>query len=153
MPDFTLTQEHIDLLQGANVRWSNVEYGAPKIDGKRPFGNGGAAIVPDMCDILGLDPEYESDVEHVKSIYYDLDTALQIVLQNQTFEPGVFHSEPYHSDWERYTASDLGLDVGDPCPSCEAETVSLDTEYPAIVKSLTESFMKCRNCDMRFPIE
>ena len=40
------------LLQEADWRWGRVEFGAPEIDGKRPFGSSGA-YYEDMGRILG----------------------------------------------------------------------------------------------------
>ena len=41
--EFTLTVDHITLLNNMWVDWSDVEYGAPEIDPKRPYGNSDVA--------------------------------------------------------------------------------------------------------------
>lgn len=152
MAIFKLKQEHIDLLANVYIRWHDAEYGAPEIDTKRPFGNSGSLIESDMCEALGLDQDDDSAVARATELYHDLDTALQIVLQEQTFEPGVFISEAYSSDWQRMTVGEIGLVTGDACPMCGANDVS-GVELPAIVKSGTGNFMKCRSCGTRFPYE
>jgi ribosomal protein S27AE len=126
--EFHLTQDHIDLLEQANIRWSDVEYGAPGIDEKRPFGNSGSAYIErEICEYLDLEPVatdhegrdvYDDDEKHEAiDTYNELDTALRIVLSHQTFTPGVFVKENlYLDDWERQV-----VERGDDCPSCGNE--------------------------------
>lgn len=95
MATFKLTEAHIKLLQRANISNSCIEWGSPAIDGKRPFGNGD--LHRDIADILGLpyDDDNESLRDYLWSVYEQLQTALEIVLHNQTFTPGTFESEGY----------------------------------------------------------
>lgn len=48
---FEVTPEHVKLLQAAYWRVSDVEYGAPCIDPKRPYGN--SDVEGDIGEILG----------------------------------------------------------------------------------------------------
>lgn len=124
---FQLRQEHLALLEHVNIRWSNVEYGGPGVDEKRPFGNSGSGYIErEICEYLGLDPIsedrhgapiYDEDERHdAVQRYEELDTALQIILTCQTFTPGVFEKQQYGRDWERVV-----VEHGDDCPSCGTE--------------------------------
>lgn len=105
---FTLTEEHVKLLRHANVSWHYMEWGAPCIDGKRPFGNGDH--VRDMAEILEV-PVVETDqdakallardAERLRALYPELCTALQIVLTCGTFEPGLYEADLYFRNWQR----------------------------------------------------
>lgn len=130
---FHLTQDHIDLLEHARVRWSSVEYGAPAIDDKRPFGNSGRSVIErEICQILGYEPVAqemgrevydEDEKQEAIETYNELDTAMRIVLRCQTFRPGLFEtSDDYGSDWER-----VKVEHDDDCPVC-GERVSLATQ-------------------------
>lgn len=46
----TITPDHLTLLANAKWRMSDCEYGAPEIDGKRPYGNSG--VEQDLEDLL-----------------------------------------------------------------------------------------------------
>lgn len=46
----TITPDHLTLLANANWRMSDCEYGAPEIDGKRPYGS--SSVETDLADIL-----------------------------------------------------------------------------------------------------
>ncbi len=47
---FTVTADHLKLLRAAYVDWDACEFGAPAIDSKRPYGNGG--VVRDIANIV-----------------------------------------------------------------------------------------------------
>ena len=95
---FNLTEAHIKLLKQANISNSGVEWGSPAIDGKRPFGNGD--VHRDIAEILGLpyDEENESLRDYLWSVYQQLETALEVVLNAQTFTPGRYESVNY-GEW------------------------------------------------------
>jgi hypothetical protein len=48
--EFTLTENHLKLLQKMWVGWSTCEFGAPEIDPKRPYGN--SDVIGDIHEIL-----------------------------------------------------------------------------------------------------
>lgn len=148
---FELRQAHLDLLEQTNVRWSNVEYGAPGIDEKRPFGNSGSACIErEICDYLGYEPVTEDrygnpvydEEERSDAVetYGELDSALQIVLSCQTFTPGVFEKQEYTRNWRR-----VAVAHGDDCPSCGNE-VSLAIQ-------IAYGEYTCPECGMVFDIE
>jgi hypothetical protein len=100
LDEFRLTQEHVTLLQHMYVEWSDVEYGAPEIDPKRPYGN--SDVVDDICQMLGLEtmPDSENEGEfvfshharrHAASLHLETETALQIVLATGSFRLGLYH--------------------------------------------------------------
>lgn len=93
MNEFTIKPEHLKLLQRAYIRWDSVEFGAPAVDSKRPYGNGD--VINDMIAILFGDlPEDVSarlDVvmgDYLIKLHHELETVLQICLVTQKFEVG-----------------------------------------------------------------
>jgi hypothetical protein len=46
----TITRDHLTLLAHAHWRMSDCEYGAPEMDGKRPYGNSG--VEDDLAELL-----------------------------------------------------------------------------------------------------
>ena len=53
---FHLTQNHLKMLRGMFVGWSDCEFGSPEIDPKRPYGN--SWVLGDIHEILtGEEPE------------------------------------------------------------------------------------------------
>lgn len=110
---FTLTEQHIKLLQHSNVDeyLSTWETGAAMIDPKRPYGN--SNVAGDVITILelpfpeGFDPE-EDEIpsmlrKQAMKIHEETPTALQIVLCTGSFTPGEYRkTDPYGSrSWER----------------------------------------------------
>lgn len=104
---FDLLPEHVALLRAANVRWHEMEWGAPEIDGKRPYGNGD--LTNDIANILGwefLDTEdgpmlSSARAAFARELHRGTDTALQIVLSTGSFEPGRYVASAYGRDWRR----------------------------------------------------
>lgn len=105
---FTLTANHVALLRRAYVSWCPIEYGAPTIEPKRPFGSSGSAnIERDICATLGWEmagddgdgPCYSSKQrEAARTTYQELETALQVVLCTGSFTPGTYReSRQYDS--------------------------------------------------------
>jgi len=106
---FKLTADHLKLLRAANVRWDGDEWGAPAIDSKRPYGN--SSLLPDLAGILEVkgfvdhegDERYSAEqVERMKQLQAETETALQIVLASGEFAPGNYQtSDSYSRDWKR----------------------------------------------------
>jgi hypothetical protein len=104
---FTLTDEHLTLLRRANVRWGEMEWGAPEIDGKRPYGNGN--LKDDVAGILGwelVDAEggpklTMAQANRALELHRETETALQIVLATGSFEAGDYEASKYGRDWRR----------------------------------------------------
>lgn len=92
---FTLTKNHIKLLQRMYVSWYNCEYGAPCIDPKRPYGN--SDVEEDIREIL---PNIPLNDEKCLEIHKETETALQIVLTTGTFKPGIYECDEYDTNWK-----------------------------------------------------
>lgn len=90
---FTLTAEHVKLLQQAYVGWQDCETGAPEIDPKRPYGS--SDVERDVAGILGW-PEAEEErmpghiEDKARAIHRETETALQVILSTGSFDPGVY---------------------------------------------------------------
>lgn len=78
----------------------------PAIDVKRPFGNSGPTT--NVCEIMGWHCDEESgeyaaeDIEKAEMLIIELPVALQIVMQNHTFEPGEYEVGEYSSAYFNY---------------------------------------------------
>lgn len=97
---FELKPEHIKLLSSAYIGWNDAEYGAPEIDPKRPYGN--SDVEEDICDILGWDRK--EDLEKARDIHVETRVALEIILNTQKFETGIYEShldKSYNIKWEK----------------------------------------------------
>jgi hypothetical protein len=104
---FTLTEDHLKLMQRMYVGWQYCEFGAPEIDPKRPYGNGD--VCNDVAEILGLDSrlmneddsQYDEGMyDRLEALHKETETALQIVLTTLSFEPGVYKRE-WLEDWKQ----------------------------------------------------
>lgn len=85
-----LTRDHIKLLQEAEWRWINAEFGAPGIDPKRPFGFSGG-YYESMAEILGMELFEDADGEkhltraqedYVSKVWSELLDAIKIIMEN-----------------------------------------------------------------------
>ena len=95
MPSLKLKPEHIKIMTDLNFRISilidSKDRYRPAIDIKRPFGNSGPTT--NVCEIMGWHCDEESgeyaaeDIEKAEMLIIELPVALQIVMQNHTFEP------------------------------------------------------------------
>jgi hypothetical protein len=90
--EFTVTDEHLRLLRAAYVGWDDMEFGAPSIDPKRPYGNSDV-----VADIEVWEEENE---RRLTQLHRDTETALQIVLVTGSFAAGTYRRRfPYSRDW------------------------------------------------------
>lgn len=100
---FDLKQEHIDLLKHVNLKWEeDPDYGGPAVDGKRPYGE--RLLLESVAEALNWKPaECDCGVENcnfedwtddqeeaAKALHKDILPAMQIVLQTQSFTPGIY---------------------------------------------------------------
>ncbi len=106
MKQFTLTSDHITLLRNATVWWNDMEYGAPGIYPKKPYGNGD--VVGDMAKLLGVEPVLTDDgetrwppgtSERMGKLHRELEDALQIVLLASIVSPGKYVSDDCRHNW------------------------------------------------------
>ena len=98
---FQMTEVHLKLLSELNVVWRDCEYGAPAIDCKRPYGN--TSVENDIAEILGWGELTDELMNRAERLHRELETALQIVLVTQKFEPGLYHqkNEYFIKDWKK----------------------------------------------------
>lgn len=111
MPTFTITKDHIKMMQALCFTWEDCEYGGPAVDCKRPFGNSGRhQIVLDMAQVMGIPQEkimdlqgelIEPEAERLEALYRDMEKVLAIVMRTLSFEPGTYEAAPYSSKWKR----------------------------------------------------
>lgn len=113
---FRMTKQHLQLLSNALVRWDDSpQAGAPCIDPVRPYGGQGAMSA--AAHVLGLTTEVRpirnqfgdhigsdtvlppNDAQRCWKLHRETEWALQIVLQHQAFEPGLYAR--HGSRWER----------------------------------------------------
>jgi hypothetical protein len=104
---FTLTADHVKLIRRMCVGWDDIEYGAPQIDPKRPYGN--SDVEQGIHEILtGRDEEIDdlSRVERealearYRQLHEETKTALQVVLAAGSFEPGEYMADEYSNNWQ-----------------------------------------------------
>ena len=80
---FTITDQHIRLARNMRVTWWDMEFGAPAIDPKRPYGQ--KDVIGSIIEILGLgieeDAEYGDYPEDVENRLTALHDEMQLVLQ------------------------------------------------------------------------
>lgn len=110
---FTLTEDHITLLNHSYVSWDDCEFGAAAIDCKRPYGD--SSVVYDICTLLGwatsedferadeegrYDEFYEEFWDRANKIHREIETALQVCLDNLSFQTGEYEREKYTGHWE-----------------------------------------------------
>jgi hypothetical protein len=109
--EFVLTEDHLKLIDRMYVGWSDVEFGAPEINPKRPYGN--SFVEGDIAEILGW--HWEEDVngdvpeelyERAVKIHKETETALQIILVTRSFVPGKYVKTDRYDDrsWGRVVA-------------------------------------------------
>ncbi len=114
--EFMVTDQHLTLLRHAYVRWEDIEFGAPAIDGKRPYGN--SDVLGDIVEILfaeearSRNPDMdEQDAyeawqqrheEELVRLHAETGIVLQIALSTGEFRAGRYRKRlRYGSDWER----------------------------------------------------
>lgn len=105
--EFTVTIRHLELLRRMWVGWNHVEFGAPEIDPKRPYGN--SDVLCDIAEII-FEPEIMSWDDETREqwignheaeltlLHAETALALQICLRQGTFRSGRYLDE----GWPRY---------------------------------------------------
>ena len=105
--EFLLTEQHIALLRAANISWYEIEWGAPAVDGKRPYGN--SDLHGDLARLLKVEGFVDHEgkehwsaeqFEDMKRLHTETETALQVVLASGQFTPGRYvTTDAYSRDW------------------------------------------------------
>lgn len=106
---FTVTEDHVKLLQRMYVQWNDSGYyGAPAIGLKRPYGN--SDVLDDIAEIVGYKPTFDregdlrdEDEEHLLKLHRETEVVLQILLQNPLdFQVGKYQrSTIYGIDYKK----------------------------------------------------
>lgn len=99
---FKLTSNHIKLLQNMYWRMSDCEFGAPEVDGKRPYGN--SYVEPDIAEIIGMKFDREeglsSDQEReCRELHNETVTAIEIILSTKSFKTGTYARSGQYGDY------------------------------------------------------
>lgn len=87
--EFLVTHDHIQLLLNSYVYWDDCEFGAPGIDPKRPFGN--SDVEKDYEEITGKTFDYR--------VYKQLETCLQILIDNLSIHAGLYRYDKEDNRW------------------------------------------------------
>lgn len=112
---FEINEDHLRLLRRMNFRWEDDCYdGAPAVDCKRPYGNSDVWL--DVAEITGIVPTEDDDNgeqhypkgtrEKCMVLHREAGTALEIVMQFQSFEIGKFARNNPWGDWRRIQTED-----------------------------------------------
>ena len=114
---FELKEDHIKLLK--HLRWSIasdqlVSRGADKEEyGDSPFG--GDDLIEDLNTILNGKPDNfdplndegvdisEDEKVRMLELFYELPTALDVILYSASFEPGHYKTKWYDRNWVKFT--------------------------------------------------
>ncbi len=108
--EFTITKDHLKLLRSMFVGWDDCEYGAPRIDPKRPYGN--SDVSNDIAEMINFPKKGNWDKEEEmwnekaeEELYYlhkQIKVVLQIVLVTGKFEEGEYVKKSTYDDlsWE-----------------------------------------------------
>ena len=105
---FEVTEDHIKLLKNSYTSWSSMEYGAPMMDPKRPYGN--SDVVRDMAKVLDreiFDPKtgerIDDKADDLYKIHKQMETVLQILLDNarKGIETGTYERQKYGGNWSK----------------------------------------------------
>jgi hypothetical protein len=112
---FTVTDEHLRLLRRARIWWDGLEFGAPGIDPKRPYGN--SNVFADIAEILEVpDSEwmdaYEGLIPDAEwrflRLHVETAIALQIGLATREFRAGRYvRGNEWDSTWKRDQTQNL----------------------------------------------
>lgn len=106
---FDLTNNHIRLIENMRFDFNDIEFGAPCVDPKRPYGN--SYIYEDMASILAIDPDFVNpddpsdilfsieDIDLMDKLHKETETALQVIVVTKSFEPGLYVSDKYRNNW------------------------------------------------------
>lgn len=105
--EFEVTEDHLKLLKRMYIGWEDCEYGAPAVDCKRPYGN--SSVAHDIYEILEWevpvdeygDPDISYSDERARVIHLEMQTVLQILVNNLSIKPGKYVATRYGVDWQK----------------------------------------------------
>jgi hypothetical protein len=92
---FVVNGAHLRLLPRLKFEYGDwLEFGAPCVDPKRPYGN--SDVYGDLRGILGERPD-----EELLRLHREMTTVLQILLRNGSVAAGEYNARQYFADWTR----------------------------------------------------
>jgi len=114
---FKLTEDHLKLIKNLDIEKREIEQdvNVPSISPKTPFGNidifddifliiYGVTPITDYNDfnMFGEDikPWTQEQYVYMKQLLSELNVALEIVLNTQSFVPGEYKTKSYVKDWK-----------------------------------------------------
>lgn len=107
--EFEVTEQHLQLLRAAYVGWQDMEFGAPEINPKRPYGN--SDVIGDIAEILEIEPDATDSwgdavfsretSERLTALHRGTQQVLQIVLATGKFEVGKYTAPNYSTSWRK----------------------------------------------------
>lgn len=147
---FTLTEQHIKLLQCSYVDWNDACTGAAAIDPKRPYGNSGySQIAKDIAEILEIEIKEDEEMgvdrdqqAELLELHRETSTALQVILSCGKFEPGVYEcSDAYGSPgtWTLLTVTRPEPEASNLPPDVWDRAWDLKNEYDRTCHTLRQS--------------
>lgn len=138
MKTFELKTEHIKMMSELNFKTTISLIGGdryiPAVDRKRPFGNSG--ITSNVLEILGCECDDETgeykadDVDMAEMLIIELPVAIEIVMHNKTFKPGMYEVNEYSAYYNYMHIRNYKL-LEKPLIEAEKTTVftDVDAEY------------------------
>ncbi len=105
---FTVEQTHLVLLKEVSIDWLDIEFGAPGVCPKKPYGNSNPR--EQIAEIIGLDlfidDEGEGHLSQVQAAmceryHRDLKEALEILVSNLSIEVGRYECDMYGDKWKK----------------------------------------------------
>jgi hypothetical protein len=96
---FVITADHLKLLRNLGFEYdASVEFGAPCVNPKRPYGN--SDVYGDLREILNEGrPEPYSD-EDLLRLHKQMTTVLQIIARTGRVATGRYDARKYFNDWK-----------------------------------------------------
>lgn len=104
--EFEVTETHLKLLRTACVDWNEMEFGAPSIDPKRPYGNSDVPrdiaelVHPEMSDWDDdrRDEWLDGHYEELAALHAETGLVLEICLRRGEFKAGRYRK----TSWNRW---------------------------------------------------
>lgn len=109
--EFEITDVHLKLLANMRVDWNDMEFGAPSIDPKRPYGN--SDVPRDIAELIRpeirdwdedrRDAYLENSYDELTALHVETGVALEICLRRGEFKAGRYVKVAWNR-WEPVAA-------------------------------------------------
>lgn len=84
---FTITADHLTLLRASEWRESDCEFGAPEMDGKRPYGN--SSVESDLAE-AEQERALEAETDRLVTVHRELPMVLNVATSAMSWTPGTY---------------------------------------------------------------